>query len=105
MLKYPNMSGEAEKITPRPNKPISEMSPDERTVWVNTLRKAVQEERYGVSPTSLARAVLNWAPGEDGPDQRGPRPRPRLFDRRAYMKEWMRQKRALAKQASAGNRP
>lgn len=104
MLRYRNMSGEAEKRTPRPNKHITEMSPNERHSWLSRLRQAVQEGSYGVDPTSLARAVINWSP-EDRPERKVPRPRPHsTTDRFAYMRERMRRIRALAKQANTGNR-
>lgn len=80
------------------------MSPDETAAWLDTLRQAVQGGSYVVNPTSLARAVINWSP-EDRPERKVPKPGPSLDDRRAYMREWMRRKRALEKQPNAGNRP
>jgi hypothetical protein len=71
--------------------PAAAETPDQRAARIAQLRLLVQTGRYVVRPETLIPAVLFWDPSRSAPRQDRDLT---LANRQAYMREYMRRRRA-----------
>ncbi len=67
-----------------------DLAPHERAQWVQLLAQLVQRGAYVVTPEQLALALLHWTPRYGSATSTAER----AGRRRAYMREYMRQRRS-----------